>query len=189
MKITNKILKEDFEKFLKYCERNHIDSMTEFLENNKIELTTKQIKLKDLISFDLLEKTRCDDFIKAAYALAHNGEYPYDSKHVKTAKLFNMKNLIVGNIKVSEELGIVKLHNVIKDNLNYKYIESVLDNIAEANGFKRISNRQLKLARFTIQEVDQPIIGLQEQDEKVIDYAIMHIRSCYDFYTKYYIKK
>lgn len=191
--MENKITKKDFDKIVKYCKKNHIDSALSFLETNEKEITIRYKKLKDLMSPELLDKALCGDFVVAAFALQHGGGYPNSfpwpqNEFSEAASLFDMKKIISSDIEVPEELNLseTKLHYLVRKNLDYQYIKSVIDKIAEANNYKILTNQQFKETKFSIKELNEWMVGLKE-DGDCIYYKLQFVNT-YDEYSQYYIK-
>lgn len=185
---NGRITKQDFEKVVNYCKRNHIDSALNFLQSNRIELTAKTVSLKDYINPEILYSAGCDCFIRAAYALKHNAPVSWHKELAETAKSFDMKKLIANDIVVSEGLTGIKLHKLIKDNLNFKYIQTMLEKIAKDNDYELVTTEQLLEKHFSLSELEQVIIGLEEKEQQITHYETMLLK---DFrkYSKYYMKK
>lgn len=185
---NKKITREDFERVIKYCLRNNIDSVLDFLHYNENELIAKNVKLKSFITPKILHSASCDDFIVTAYALKHNVAFSWYEEFVEEATSFDMEKLIINDIEVNEGLTGIKLYKLITENLNYKYIQSVLDKIAEENGYEVVTKEQLLEKHFSLSELSQVIVGLEEKDQQIIRYKPMCLKDFENIFSKYYIK-
>lgn len=188
MKFQNKITQEQFNKMLSYSKKNHIDSITAFLEENKTKLIAKEKKIKDLINPQFLYKTHCDCFLSAVYALIHGQYSPMGTIFTEEAKFFDMKKIIVGNATINEEWSFEKMGFIMDKYFNYKYIQNVIDQIAQNYHYEMVTDMQLKSRQFSLEDLDQIIIGLKEEKGKIMYYEVMNLKELREF-PKYYIRK